>query len=260
MKYSYSKCCWNWIYCWQIRDERLSRLQILLQGEIFTVWQFLSCKNFLDLPFWRHNTTAPKSSKIHEIRIWGVHQAFWSVHMKVGDLIVHENYLPSNRNQTERRNNEWFSFGSTLLYFPCYLGMEINRSMQRPNGQWQEYRVGQKPSLLGNLQIYIFRPGQIDCMCIDWPSKVAGKLKASTRNRIFESTKQQNEEIFCKTQHIWFHKHKAYSQWQEIRSELLFQTTLDGKLWICFSKLCQSVYGIFGIGSECDLFYCRLIN
>ena len=145
MKYSYSKCCWNWIYCWQIRDERLSRLQILLQGEIFTVWQFLSCKNFLDLPFWRHNTTAPKSSKIHEI---------------------------------------------------CYLGMEINRSMQRPNGQWQEYRVGQKPSLLGNMQIYIFRPGQIDCMCIDWPSKVAGKLKASTRNRIFESTKQQNEEFF----------------------------------------------------------------
>ena len=85
--------------------------------EIFTVRQFLSCKNFLDLPFWRHNTTAPKSSKIHEIRIWGVHQAFWSVHMKVGDLIVHENYLPSNRNQTERRNNEWFSFGSILLYY-----------------------------------------------------------------------------------------------------------------------------------------------
>ena len=84
--------------------------------EIFTVWQFLSCKNFLDLPFWRHNTTALKSSKIHEIRIWGVHQAFWSVHVKVGDLIVHENYLPSNRNQTGRRNNEWFSFGCTLLY------------------------------------------------------------------------------------------------------------------------------------------------
>ena len=136
MKYSYSKCCWNWIYCWQIRDERLSRLQILLQGEIFTVWQFLSCKNFLDLPFWRHNTTAPKSSKIHEIRIWGVHQAFWSVHMKVGDLIVHENYLPSNRNQTERRNNEWFSFGSILLYYYFSLLYEfgnqsINAGTQR---------------------------------------------------------------------------------------------------------------------------------
>ena len=198
MKYSYSKCCWNWIYCWQIRDERLSRLQILLQGEIFIVWQFLSCKNFLDLPFWRHNTTAPKSSKIHEIRIWGVHQAFWSVHMKVGDLIVHENYLPSNRNQTERRNNEWFSFGSTLLYFPCYLGMEINRSMQRPNGQWQEYRVGQKPSLLGNMQIYIFRPGQIDCMCIDWPSKVAGKLKAWREIGFLKEPSSRMRKFFAK--------------------------------------------------------------
>ena len=68
MKYSYSKCCWNWIYCWQIRDERLSRLQILLQGEIFTVWQFLSCENFSDVPLWRHTTTAPKSPKIHKIR------------------------------------------------------------------------------------------------------------------------------------------------------------------------------------------------
>ena len=116
MKYSYSKCCWNWIYCWQIRDERLSRLQILLQGEIFTVWQFLSCKNFLDLPFWRHNTTAPKSSKIHEIRIWGVHQAFWSVHVKVGDLIVHENYLPSTR---ETKLKEETMNGSLLVAHCC---------------------------------------------------------------------------------------------------------------------------------------------
>ena len=96
--------------------------------------------------------------------------------------------------------------------------------------------------------------------CIGWPSKVAGKLKAWREIGFLKEPSSRMRNFFCKTQHIWFHKHKAYSQWQEIRSELLFQTTLDGKLWICFSKLCQSMYGIFGIVSECDLFYCRLIN
>ena len=132
--------------------------------------------------------------------------------MKVSDLIVRENYLPSNRNQTERRNNEWFSFGSILLYyyFPCYMSLEINQSMQGPNGHYdKDYRVGQLPSLLGNMQIYNFpltaQAKLIACRLLYWLTfQSCWKVESFTRNRIFESTKQQKEENFCKTQHILF--------------------------------------------------------
>ena len=41
--------------------------------------------------------------------------------------------------------------------FPCYMSLEINQSMQGPNGHYdKDYRVGQLPSLLGNMQIYNF--------------------------------------------------------------------------------------------------------
>ena len=150
--------------------------------------------------------------------------------------------------------------------FPCYMSLEINQSMQGPNGHYdKDYRVGQLPSLLGNMQIYNFpltaQAKLIACRLLYWLTfQSRWKVESLTRNRIFERTKQQNEEFFLQNSTYFvsvvecFQKHKAWLPWQGIRSGLLLRTTLDGKLWICFSKLCQSVYCIIGIGNECDLF------
>ena len=100
--------------------------------------------------------------------------------------------------------------------FPCYMSLEINQSMQGPNGHYdKDYRVGQLPSLLGNMQIYNFpltaQAKLIACRLLYWLTfQSRWKVESLTRNRIFERTKQQNEEFFCKTQHILFPSQSAF--------------------------------------------------
>ena len=144
--------------------------------------------------------------------------------MKVGDLIVHENYLPSSR---ETKLKEETMNGSLLVayccttIFPCYMSLEINQSMQGPNGHYdKDYRVGQLPSLLGNMQIYNFpltaQAKLIACRLLYWLTfQSRWKVESLTRNRIFERTKQQNEEFFLQNSTYFvsvvecFQKHKA---------------------------------------------------
>ena len=202
MKYSYSKCCWNWIYCWQIRDERLSRLQILLQGEIFTVWQFLSCENFSDVPLWRHTTTAPKSPKIHKIRnlirIWGVRQAFWSVHMKVSDL------AKETKLKEETMNGSLLvAYCCTTIFLVIWVWKSINQCREPTDTMTKITELGNCLLFWATCKFIIFRwPPRPNWLhvgyCIGWPSKVAGKLKAWREIGFLKVPSSRMRKIFAK--------------------------------------------------------------